>query len=470
MSPSASATAAPLAAGAPAPNGNGASSAAHSHLNASAAASNGLRFDTLAIHKGSEPEPATGAIIPSITLATAYRQSTAGISGADGFDYTRFGNPNRNSLEANLAALEGAKHAFAFSSGTAVTTAILSSIPNGSHVVSVADVYGGTHKILTQIVNETNAIKTTFVDLDSNGLKERLTKAITPETKLIWLETPTNPTLRLVDLPLVSQIVKAIDPSIKIAVDGTFMSPYYQNPLSLGADVVSHSATKFLNGHTDVLLGVAVTNDETIAKKLKFVQSSLGAVPSPFDCWLVLRGLKTLPVRMREHGRNALRIAKYLEKHPGIKDVIYPGLPSHPSFALAKKQISPRALRAQVDDGIDIEQGLQYSGMLSFRIDCDPTDPSVGSDVLKELNVITLALSLGGVESLIEQPSTMTHWMVPLEERLALGIGHDLIRLSVGLEDPRDLEEDLDQALTKVLGKSATQPAAETNKKRKADA
>lgn len=451
------ATMTPSATAAPIAGSNGAAAAAHAKvLDADAAKSHGHHFDTLAIHKGSEPEPHTGAIIPSIALATAYRQDEVGVSGTNGgYDYSRFGNPNRNALEANMAALEGAKYAYAFASGTAVTYAILGLVPNNGHVVSVNDVYGGTHKIFTQIVNETNGIRTSFVDLDQQGLKERLEAAITPDTKLVWIETPTNPTLRLVDIALVSKIAKAINPAILVAVDSTFMTPWYQNPIALGADVCSHSCTKYINGHSDVLMGVAVTSNDDIAKRLKFVQGSLGGVPSPFDCWLVLRGLKTLAIRMREHGKNALRLARFLDAHPLISEVLYPGLPSHPSFALACQQIAPKALQYQVDEGVDTSKGIQYSGMLSFRLNCDPKDPAPAAKLLKELRVITLALSLGGVESLIEQPSTMTHWMVPEEERLGLGIGHDLIRLSVGLEDIRDLEQDLDVALRNVLGNGA---------------
>ncbi|PWN25780.1 hypothetical protein BDZ90DRAFT_233788 [Jaminaea rosea] len=416
---------------------------------------NALRFDTLATHN-TEPEAPTGAIVPSICLATAFQQEEVGVAG--GHTYTRFGNPNRNSLEANLAALEGAKTAICFSSGTAVTTALVNMVPRGGHIVSVSSVYGGTHKIFTQIINKTNEIGTTFVDLshkDENVVAQRLEEAIGKgQTKLVWLETPTNPDLSLVDIALVSRVAKRIDPSIVVVVDSTFASPWFQNPLSLGADVVMHSLTKYLNGHSDVLMGAAVTSSDDLATHLRLHQAALGAVPSPFDCWLAMRGIKTLGVRMREHGRNALKLAKWMQAHPYIKDVIYPGLPEHPSFDLVAKQISPKAMQAQQPRNI-AQDGIEYSGMLSFRLNCDATDKEPGAALLKRLEVITLALSLGGVESLIEQPSTMTHWMVPEAERLQLGIGHDLIRLSVGLEDVEDLMEDLDRALQAVFGGAA---------------
>lgn len=475
MAPSATAssnhtapTALPLAAGADAPHGNSAAAAirATNGLNGEASKQHGLHFDTLAIHKGSEPDPSTGAIIPNIALATAYQQKTVGMSGDKGFDYSRFSNPNRNAFEANLAALEGAKYGFAFASGTAVTSAFMGMVPYGGHVVSVNDVYGGTFK-LQGMFKETHNVETTLLDLDTEGMEARLEAAMQPNTKLVWIETPTNPTLRLVNIAVVCQIAKRINPDVFVVVDSTFPSPWYQNPLALGADAVMHSCTKYINGHSDVLMGVAVTSHPEIARRLKLVQSGLGAVPSPFDCWLVLRGLKTLPIRMREHGRISLRLARYLDAHPLISEVIYPGLPSHPSFELLKSQIAPKALQAQIDDGVDIEQGIQYSGMLSFRLACDPRDREPGSKLLTELKVITLAVSLGGVESLIEQPSTMTHFMIPEEERLKLGLGHDLIRMSVGLEDPRDLEQDLDQALQKALGSRSTVEAEQEAKRRK---
>lgn len=433
-----------------------------------------LRFDTLTTHNAA-PEQSTGALIPGIALATAYAVDDVHIQGVSRPTYTRFGNPNRNTFEESLAALEHGKHAIAFSSGTAVTTALVGLVGNGGHIVSVDSLYGGTHKIFTQIVSKTQGIETTFVDLCTpQGLEERVKQAVrVGQTKLLWIESPTNPDIRLVDIARVSKAAKAQDPAITVVVDSTFTSPWYQNPLELGADVVMHSVTKYLNGHTDVLMGVAIVRDDALASHLRLHQSALGAVPSPFDCWLATRGVKTLGVRMREHGRNALRLAQWLSAHPLVRDVVYPGLPSHPSFELVARQMTPRSKQAQLDTGLDLSQGIQYSGMLSFRLDCDPSDSEPGARLLKELNVITLALSLGGVESLIEQPSTMTHWMVPEEERLKLGIGHDLIRLSVGLEDVRDLQDDLDQALQKVLGPVSSTDQSQisvTNKKRKTTA
>lgn len=432
-----------------------------------------LRFDTLATHN-TNPEAVTGALVPSITLATAYEQQEVGVAG--GFAYSRFSNPNRDAFEANIAALEGGKHGIAYASGTAVTTSLLSLVPYEGNVVSVSSVYGGTHKIFTQIVSKTNKTTTTFVDLSKGedaAIEQRLRDAVqVGKTKLVWLETPTNPDLSLVDIQLVARVAKSMDPNIVVVVDSTFTTPWYQNPLALGADVVMHSVTKYINGHSDVLMGIAVTSDDAIAAQLRMVQASLGAVPSPFDCWLAIRGVKTLAVRMREHGRKALRLAKWMEKHPLIKQVIYPGLPSHPSFKLVAKQISPKALRSQQGDGVDTAAGIEYSGMLSFRLNCDPLDPEPAARLLKELKVITLALSLGGVESLIEQPSTMTHWMVPEAERLELGIGHDLIRLSVGLEDVEDMIDDFNTALGKALGDADGEAAEDlpASKKRKVNA
>ncbi|KAG0363772.1 hypothetical protein BG005_006983 [Podila minutissima] len=380
------------------------------------------RFGTRAIHAGQHPDPITGAVIPPLSLSTTFKQHSAGEH--NGFDYSRSGNPSRQAFETAVAALEGGKHGLAFSSGSATTATIVSSLPAGSHIVSVNDVYGGTYRYFTKVANTFN-VEVTFVDLEDAA---NVAKAIRPNTKLIWVETPTNPTLRLVDIKAVAEI--AHKHNTKLVVDNTFMSPFFQNPLQLGADIVVHSVTKYINGHSDVVMGVAVTSNEEIYTKLAFLQNSIGAVPSAFDCFLANRGLKTLHLRMKQHAHSALAIAHVLEANPRVENVIYPGLLSHPQHELAKRQ----------------QKG--FGGMISFRI---KGDLATANAFLRHVKFFTLAESLGGVESLCELPATMTHGSVSAEDRAALGITENLIRLSVGIEDTEDLVADIEQALAAAV-------------------
>lgn len=411
----------------------------------------GHGFSTKAIHIGSEPSEETGAVIPAISLSTTFKQKSVGDFK---YEYSRSANPTRDSLERALAALEGGRFGLAFASGSSVTATIVSALPPKSHIVSVNDVYGGTYRYFTKVATLAQGIETTFAELanaDTQLVEQNLRKAMRSDTKLVWIESPTNPTLRLIDIPFVVKIAKSINPETTVVVDSTFLSPWYQNPLSLGADIVAHSITKYINGHSDVVMGALVTNSSAWVEKLKFLQNSIGAVPSAFDSWLALRGIKTLAVRMQEHGSSALIIAKALTQHPAVKDVIYPGLPSHPSFQLAQRQIAPKAFEKAVargtakGDGIEAN-GFPYGGMVTIRLASDARDEQAANKVLERLQIFTLAESLGGVESLVEQPSKMTHAAVSQEDRDLLGIGHNLIRISVGLEDVEDLLADLDQA------------------------
>ncbi|KAJ1655037.1 cystathionine gamma-lyase cys3 [Dispira simplex] len=381
-----------------------------------------LRFDTLAIHAGQKPDPHTGAVIPALSLSTTYRQSAVGVH--NGFEYSRSGNPNRDDFETAIAALEKGQYALAFSSGSATTATIVSMLPMGSHIVSVNDVYGGTYRYFTKVA-PTSGVKATFVDLyDPNNLQA----AMQDNTRLVWVETPTNPTLRLVDIQAIAEIAHAN--GALLVVDNTFLSPYFQNPLELGADIVLHSCTKYINGHSDVVMGVAALKDTQVYEKLKFLQNSIGAIPAPFDCFMAHRGLKTLHLRMRQHEVNALAVARFLESSPLVDDVIYPGLPSHPQYELAQRQ----------------QRG--FGGMLSFRI---RGDLETADRFLQSVRLFTLAESLGGVESLCELPALMTHGSVSAEDRAALGITDNLIRLSVGVEDTQDLVEDVSQALDRAV-------------------
>ncbi|KAK0547391.1 cystathionine gamma-lyase cys3 [Tilletia horrida] len=405
-------------------------------------------FSTRAIHIGSEPSAETGAVIPAISLSTTFIQDGVGGLRGQGYEYSRSGNPNRFSLERAVANLEGGSHGFAFSSGSAVTGTILNALPPNSHVVSVNDVYGGTYRYFTKVAS-VHGIDLTFVDLegDEAGVAQRLADALKPETKLVWIETPTNPTLKLVDIELVVRTVKKHQPDARVVVDNTFLSPYFQQPLALGADIVVHSATKYIGGHSDVVLGLAVTSDSAWVEKLKFLQNSIGAVPSPFDCWLALRSLKTLALRMRAHGDAALKVATFLESHPAVENVVYPGLASHPSHAVAVKQVVRRPGVAEPQ----ASESFPYGGMVSFRLKSDPNDPKPADLFFSKLQVASLAESLGGVETLVELPSRMTHAAVAPEDRLKLGIGHNLIRLSVGVEDTDDIIADLKRGLAAAV-------------------
>jgi cystathionine beta-lyase/cystathionine gamma-synthase len=381
-------------------------------------AHNELHLDTLAIHAGQAPDPTTGAVMPPIVLSSTFAQDGPGKH--KGFEYARTDNPTRRTLEACLAALEGARHGVAFASGCAAMTTLLHTLRAGDHVIACDDVYGGTFRILDKVMRPLG-IETTWLDLTD---MRRLEPALTPNTKMVWLETPTNPLLKLLDIRHASAITKA--KGVTLVVDNTFATPILQRPLALGADVVVHSTTKYLNGHSDVVGGVVLTNDDALATQLRFLQNAIGAVPSPFDCFLVLRGVKTLPVRMERHVRTAQRLAAFLSEHPAVERVYYPGLTSHPQHALAAQQMAGPG------------------GMISFVV---AGGLPRARALLESVKLFVCAESLGGVESLIEHPPTMTHGSIPLATREAIGIVDGFIRISVGLEAEADLEDDLRRAL-----------------------
>jgi cystathionine beta-lyase len=375
-------------------------------------------IDTLCIHAGQEPDPVSGAVMTPIVLATTFAQDGPGKLARGGYDYSRAGNPTRSALEGCLAALEGARHAVAFGSGCAATTAVLLTLKSGDHVLVGDDVYGGTFRIFDKVLAQFG-VEATFLDMTD---PKRVAEAVRPNTRLVWLETPSNPLLKVFDIAAVADVARAR--GIPLAVDNTFATPVLQRPLSLGATFVVHSTTKYLNGHSDVVGGAVMTNDDALAERVHFLQKSVGGVPSPFDCYLVLRGLKTLAVRMKRHVETARVIADWLEKQPLVARVRYPGLATHPQRALVERQMSGPG------------------GMISFDL---KGSLDQAGDFLRGLRVFACAESLGGVESLAEHPAIMTHASVPAESRHALGIGDGLIRLSIGLEDVGDLLADLER-------------------------
>jgi len=379
----------------------------------------GLGFSSLAIHGGQHPDPATGAVMPPIFQTSTYAQTEAGKT-MGGYEYSRSHNPTRRVLEDNLALLEGGIYGLAMSSGMAAISLILTLFKAGDEIVCCDDVYGGTYRLFTKVLGP-QGYKFKFADLCDPA---QIKSSISSSTKLVWVETPTNPLLKLIDIKKVSEQAHSV--GAKVVVDNTFMSPYFQKPLSLGADIVTHSLTKYLNGHSDVVGGCVVTADDEIAERLYFAQNSIGAVLGPFDSWLVVRSLKTLPIRMKAHQESAIELAKWLSEHPKVEKVIYPGLPNHPQHALAKEQMSG------------------FGGMLSFYVKGGLKE---AENVLKRVKLFTLAESLGGVESLIEHPAIMTHASVPKEIREKNGIADTFLRVSVGLEDIDDLKKDLDAAL-----------------------
>jgi cystathionine beta-lyase/cystathionine gamma-synthase len=381
-----------------------------------------MKLDTLAIHAGQHPDPVSGAVMPPIVLASTFAQEGPGQH--KGYEYARTNNPTRNTLEACCAALEGARHGIAFASGCAATTTLLHTLRPGDHVLCGDDVYGGTFRILDKVMKPMG-ITTTFVDMTDRA---RTDAAFRPETRMVWLETPSNPMLKVFDIEAVCALARRR--GVPVVVDNTFATPVNQRPLSLGATAVVHSTTKYLNGHSDVVGGVVMTSDDELAGKLRFLQNAIGAVPSPFDCFLVLRGLKTLPVRMERHAQSAMRIATWLRAHPDVVRVYYPGLEEHPQHALARRQMTtPGGMISFV-----IRGGIQGSVADRSRA------------FLAALKLFTCAESLGGVESLIELPALMTHASVPPETRAMLGIDDGLLRISVGLESVDDLLDDLTQA------------------------
>jgi cystathionine gamma-lyase len=377
-----------------------------------------VKFETRAIHAGQTPDPTSGAIMTPITLASTFVQEAPGQYKK--YDYARAGNPTRTAYEECLASLEGGKFGFALSSGCAATTTVLHLLSAGDHVVAGDDLYGGTGRLFNKVFQQLG-LEFTYVDLTEAG---NLEKALRPNTKLLWLETPTNPTLKICDIRKLAAAARAR--GIMTVVDNTFMSPYFQRPLELGADIVMHSTTKYIGGHSDLIGGALVTNSNDLAEKLAFLLKSIGAVASPFDCYLGLRSLKTLPVRMRAHEQNARAICEFLEKHPSVEKVIYPGSVKHPQHALAKEQMKG------------------FGGMISIYV---RGGLEKAISIVKKVKVFALAESLGGVESLIEHPAIMTHASVPSERREKLGIGDNFLRLSVGLEHIDDLIADLENAL-----------------------
>jgi cystathionine gamma-lyase len=378
------------------------------------------RFATRAIHAGQSPDPSTGAVMPPIYVTSTYAQTSPGVH--KGYDYSRTRNPTRGAWERCIADLEGGIRGFAFASGMAATSTLLELLDAGSHVIAMEDLYGGSFRLFERVRRRTAGHDFSFIDLAD---ERAVLAVIKPNTKMIWVETPTNPTLRLVDIAKIAKLAKA--QGILTVVDNTFATPWIQRPLELGADIVMHSATKYLNGHSDMLGGIAVTANPDLAERVAFLHNATGAVSGPFDSFLALRGLKTLPLRMRQTSENAMAIAQWLEKHPKVARVLYPGLPSHPQFALAKRQM---------------QNG--FSGIVTFFVKGGLEE---ARRFLEHCRLFTLAESLGGVESLVDHPGLMTHASIPPEQRKALGIDDTLIRLSVGVEDVEDLIEDLDQAL-----------------------
>ena len=395
-----------------------------------------LALPSLCIHGGQEPDPATGAVMPPIVLASTYAQTSPGKHR--GYEYSRAQNPTRHALERAVASLEGAPltpeqdvccGGFGFSSGLAATATLLDLLDAGDHVVAMDDLYGGTYRLLSNVRARSQNLRTTYVDMTDAG---RIEHALTERTKLIWVETPTNPTLKLADLKAVAAIGKAR--GILTACDNTFATPLLQRPLAYGFDVVVHSATKYLGGHSDLIGGVIVTSRADLAERFRFLQKSVGSILSPFDAYMVLRGIKTLAVRMRAHCAGAHRIAAWLEQQPKVQRVLYPGLPSHPQHKLAQCQMQ-------------LDGKAAGGGMIAAYLD-GGLDES--RRFLESVHLFTLAESLGGVESLIEHAALMTHASVPPEQRERLGIGDNFLRLSVGIEDPDDLMTDLAQALDAV--------------------
>ncbi|MBE9201173.1 MULTISPECIES: cystathionine gamma-synthase [unclassified Nodularia (in: cyanobacteria)] len=377
-----------------------------------------MEFETRAIHEGQESDPQTGAVIVPIYLTSTYEQEAIGQH--KGYEYSRTGNPTRAALEESLASIENGKFGLAFASGLAATTTVLSLLKSGDRIIAGDDLYGGTYRLLEQVVKNWG-VTTTYVDIDQI---EDLENSIEPNTKLIWIETPTNPLLKIIDIAALAKTARKHN--IILVVDNTFASPYFQTPLDLGADIVVHSTTKYLGGHSDIIGGAVVTSNEELYSQLKFYQNAIGAIPSPFDSWLVLRGIKTLAVRMREHEKNALFLAKFLEKHPKVERIYYPGLPSHPQYQLVKQQMSG------------------FGGMISLELTGGIAEVEKFVALLK---LFLLAESLGGVESLLCYPAKMTHGSLPEAERQKRGIKDNLVRLSVGIENKLDLQADLEGAL-----------------------
>ena len=380
-----------------------------------------MKFDTKIVRAGIEPDPTTGAIVPPIYQTATYVLPEVGRDL--GFDYTRSANPTREILENNLATIEGGRFGTCFSSGMSAVDSVLKLLKKGDHVVCSDDVYGGVSRHFNNILVNYGL---TFTYVDSSN-PENVENAIRSETKLFWIETPTNPLLKITDLNAISKIAKKHQ--ILFGVDSTFATPVFLRPFEFGADIVMHSTTKYISGHNQIIGGIIITNDEEIHERMKFVQKTIGAVPSPFDCWLTLLGVKTLHLRMHRHASNAQAVVEFLESHPQVEKIIYPGLKSHPQYGVAKEQM----------DG--------FSGMISFEL---KGGIPAGTTVMNNVKLCSLAESLGAVETMITHPASMTHVDVPAEERHARGLTDGLVRISVGIEDPEDILDDLKQALKKV--------------------
>jgi cystathionine gamma-lyase len=377
-----------------------------------------MKFNTKVIHAGQEPDKSTGAVVPPVYLTSTYMQTE--VDGHKGFEYSRTGNPTRKVLEDCLAELENGKFGLAFSSGMAAEHAVMSTFSPGDHIIACADMYGGTYRLFEDVFKPLG-LEFSYVGWETAEFE----KEIRPNTKLFWIESPTNPLIRLIDIKAVAEIAQRSN--IRVVMDNTFATPYFQQPLILGADLVIHSTTKYIGGHSDLIGGAVIVNNEEWHNKIKFYQNSIGAIPGAFDCWLMLRGIKTLGIRMKQHEENAMRIAEFLEEHPAVSEVFYPGLASSPFNELGRRQMTG------------------FSGMVSFKLKDGNLEKA--NNFFGKLKIIYLAESLGGVESLINYPSIMTHGSVPVEKRLAIGITDDLIRFSAGIEDVDDLIADLSQAL-----------------------
>ncbi|PQJ69133.1 cystathionine gamma-synthase [Polaribacter butkevichii] len=380
-----------------------------------------MKFNTKTIHGGQQPEAATGAVVPPVFQTSTYAQSSLGSDQE--YHYSRGSNPTRTALENSLASIESGTHGFAFSSGLAAIDCVLRTLNPGDEIIAGIDLYGGTYRMFTRLF-EKYGLEFTYVDMDS---VENVAKAITDKTKLVWLETPTNPLMKIADIQAISKAVKDVDSNILIAVDNTFATPYLQQPLNFGADIVMHSATKYLGGHSDIIMGALIVKDAKLAEDLHFIQFAAGAIAGPMDSFLALRGIKTLHLRMQRHCENAMVVARFLKEHSKVDAIYYPGLEDHPNHAIAKKQMKA------------------FGGVVSFSLKDKSKEATF--NFLENIKFFTLAESLGGVESMVNHSATMSHASMPEEERLKIGVTASLIRLSVGIEDVDDLLADLEQAL-----------------------
>ncbi|MEE9407883.1 MAG: cystathionine gamma-synthase [Polaribacter sp.] len=380
-----------------------------------------MKFNTKAIHGGQKPEKSTGALVPPIFQTSSFAQS--GLNSDQEYHYSRGANPTRTALENSLASIENGTHGFAFSSGLAAIDCVLRTLKPGDEIIAGNDLYGGTYRMFT-VLFEKYGLEFTYVDTD---LVENVSKAITDKTKLVWLETPTNPLMKIADVEGICSAVKEVNSAILIGVDNTFATPYLQQPLNLGADIVMHSATKYLGGHSDIIMGALIVKEEKLAKELHFIQFAAGAIAGPMDSFLALRGIKTLHIRMQRHSENANFVARFLKNHPKVGTVYYPGLEEHPSHKVAKKQMN------------------DFGGVVSFSLKDESREATF--KFLENTKLFTLAESLGGVESMVNHSATMSHASMPESARLKIGITNSLIRLSVGIEDKEDLLLDLENAL-----------------------